>query len=287
VHGCGGPLLELVVDPSTDLIAGLPSAAGHNTAILSGSLELAGARIVKTELALPELGRCVKVPAEKEGKTTVHHGFYENSNCTFEDGFKLGPYEWESGPGAARSFTAAGKTVTLETATKTKVKCLESHGNGEWTGTKTASLGLSFTGCTLSTTKEACSSSGAPAGKIELPGVAGQLGFIRDVSEAGELHVSVGLDMSRSGSFIEAQCGGKSVAVSGSVIGVLPVDKMVPAFTDSLKQLAGKQEVERFEEQPTDTLTESIGGGTPENAGLATALKLTNGERLEVRGNTE
>jgi hypothetical protein len=287
VNGCGGPLLELVVDPSTDLVAGLPSASGKNTAILSGNLELAGARIVRTELALPEVGRCVKAPTAKEGKTIVHEGFYENTSCTFEDGFKLGPDEWESGPGASPGFTEESKAVTLETASKVKVKCLESHGSGEWTGVKTAKLGLSLTGCTLSSNKAACSSASAPSGEIELPGLSGQLGFIRDVSEAGELHVSVGLDLSRGGTFVEAECGGTKVAVSGSVIGTLPIDKMLGSFTNTFKQLAGKQEVEAFEEQSPDTLSATIGGGESQKAGLATSLKLINGEKLEIRGNTE
>jgi hypothetical protein len=287
VHGCGGFLLELLVDPATDLIAGLPSGAGHNAAVLSGNLEITGARITKVELALPELGRCVKVPAEKEGKVVVHHGFYESTNCTIENGFKTGLYEWEPGPGAAPAFTEEGKAVTLETAGKAKVRCLESHGSGEYTGTQTAKLGLSLTGCTLVSNKAECASAGSPSGQIDLTGVNGQLGFIRDTSEEGILHVSVGLDLSRSGSLVEAECGGQKVAVAGSVIGVMPVDKMGGAFSESFKQLAGKQEVGGFEERPADTLSGTLTGGATEAVGLATSLKLTNGEHLEIRANTE
>jgi hypothetical protein len=40
-EGCGGPQISSVLDPILDSILGLPSKAGHNTAILdAGTLEL-------------------------------------------------------------------------------------------------------------------------------------------------------------------------------------------------------------------------------------------------------
>jgi hypothetical protein len=41
--GCGGPIIELLLDPIINSKLGLPSAAGHNTAILNGTLEQSGA----------------------------------------------------------------------------------------------------------------------------------------------------------------------------------------------------------------------------------------------------
>src|SRR5205807_4919536 len=55
VNGCGG-VLSLLVDPSVDLSAGLPAAAGHNTAIMEGSIELADANTVREQAAAPEFG---------------------------------------------------------------------------------------------------------------------------------------------------------------------------------------------------------------------------------------
>ncbi len=46
-HGCGGKLFEGVVDEAVNKELGLPSAAGHNTAILNGKLEEAEAAAVK------------------------------------------------------------------------------------------------------------------------------------------------------------------------------------------------------------------------------------------------
>jgi hypothetical protein len=45
-EGCGG-IFSFLVDPAVDAELGLPSAAGHNTAILNGSQELAAATAVR------------------------------------------------------------------------------------------------------------------------------------------------------------------------------------------------------------------------------------------------
>jgi len=46
-HGCGGPLVEGIVDEAVNAELGLPSAAGHNTAILNGSLQSGEANAVR------------------------------------------------------------------------------------------------------------------------------------------------------------------------------------------------------------------------------------------------
>jgi hypothetical protein len=45
--GCGGFLVELVLDPVINSAAGLPAAAGHNTAILDNTLNVASAVAVR------------------------------------------------------------------------------------------------------------------------------------------------------------------------------------------------------------------------------------------------
>jgi hypothetical protein len=52
-HGCGG-LLELVENTLVDTVAGLPSAAGSNTAILEGSVQEAFPKFVKKAHVLPK-----------------------------------------------------------------------------------------------------------------------------------------------------------------------------------------------------------------------------------------
>ena len=67
--------------------------------------------VVKHELALPEIGRCEKVPPEKVEKTTVYHGLYNNAGCTFEVPQKLGKFEWQPGTGPGNKFTGESKAT--------------------------------------------------------------------------------------------------------------------------------------------------------------------------------
>jgi hypothetical protein len=44
--GCGGPIIELLIDPIVDLQVGLPAAAGHNAAVLVATTDVATAKAV-------------------------------------------------------------------------------------------------------------------------------------------------------------------------------------------------------------------------------------------------
>jgi hypothetical protein len=88
-----------------DLVVGLPAPAGENTAILDGKLEAAGARSVKADAALPEVGRCEKVIGEKVGKVTKFNGAYVDSGCIEEQVLHTGQFEWLPGPGSGKKFT--------------------------------------------------------------------------------------------------------------------------------------------------------------------------------------
>ena len=290
VNGCGP--VPLLVDPIVNLDAGLPAAAGNNTAILEGTLYSASARVVKAEALLPEIGRCTKVQPEKVGKEKVFHGHYEASDCVEENpqptGRQNGAYEWTPGPGPSSSFNVTLGKTTLESVGKTVIKCTAATGPGQYTGTKTASATLTFTGCQRADTKASCNSSGAGAGEIVTSPLEGELGLIKDVFEGETLNVSVGLDLKHSPTLLTADCGGSAVSISGSVIApVGAVDKMLSAFTLRYQATGGKQVPEGFEEKPNDTLSGSFGGGSPEQTGLTSTGKVSNGEKLEIRGATE
>jgi hypothetical protein len=292
-NGCGEPA-SLAADLAVNLEAGLPSAAGTNTAILNGSFYLVGVRRMESQLSLPEVGRCVHAKAEIVHRERFFHGLYKDSGCTEQVETKQGEFEWEPGTGANKAFAVEGKTVGLETTSKQKITCLETQGSGEYTGLKSSSLGMTLTGCTLGKAKEPCETSGG-GGAIVANGLSGTLGFIKDESthvegvSGGGVNAIVGWDISHGGSSLfTAQCGSHSVTVNGSVIApYASLDKMVLAYVLQFKQSAGKQLVQSFEEQPTDTLSATIDGGSSEAAGLATGLKFTNGERLEVKGIVE
>src|SRR5262249_16050964 len=198
------------------------------TAILNGAFFASGSQVVKHELALPEIGRCMKVVGEKVEKTTVYHGLYNDAGCTYETPQKVGKYEWTPGTGPRKKFTGEAKATSLETKAKTKIKCLESSSSGEYTGTKTATISGKLTGCELPT-KEQCQTSGSAPGEIKINALQGELGFIKDEPVLEGLNVSVGWLFKTGGSVLSAECGPSKIAVNvtGSVIGAIPSGKML------------------------------------------------------------
>jgi hypothetical protein len=288
-NGCAG-ILSLLVDPAVDLQVGLPAAAGRNTAILNGSLAAASASSVKADAVLPELGRCVKQEPEKQGKTVVFHGGYVDAGCIETTPLHNGKYEWFPGPGAGKRFTGTSGAASLETVGKAKLTCSGSASEGEYTGTKSATVEIKLKGCKLAATKEVCQSAGAAAGEIVGKGLQAQLGFVKDEVVGNELIVSVGWDLKHEPSIVSAECGNakQALVVTGSVIGPIgPIDKMVTANTLKFSATAGKQAPERFEGGPTDTLSVALGAQPAEQAGLTVTEKVTNEEKLEIKAEAE
>jgi hypothetical protein len=287
VNGCVEPL-SLVTDVAVDLATGLPSAAGSNTAILNGSLSAASVTAIQAQATLPEIGRCVKAPSEKVEKSTIYHGGYVASDCVEKNEGHFGKFEWLPGTGAGKKFSGESKAVTLETTGGAKVKCLGSTSKGEYTGTKSATLGLTLTGCTLA--GESCQTSPATPGQIATSPLEATLGFIKDVESGSEVISVVGWDLKSGSAVISGECGAgkQSLVVTGSVIGTISgADKMLSAYTLKFAETAGKQLPEAFEEEAKDTLSAAFGGAPAEQAGLKTAEKIKNEEKLEFKAQAE
>jgi hypothetical protein len=283
-NGCGG-LLALLIDPGVDLIAGLPAAAGHNTAVLNSTFENVSSALVKAQRELPQLGRCVKVEGVKEGKTTIYNGSFGNSGCTVPQGG--GKYEWTAGPGAKPAFTASSGATTLETTGGApKLSCSKAGASGSYTGAKTATATIVLSGCKLATTKVPCQSSGAAAGEIVTSPLAGSLGFVKDAFEGGQLQVSVGLDFKHSPTLLTAECeGGVKLSVAGSVIAPFrTIEKMTSSNGLAFSASAGKQVPEAFEEGATDTLSTAFGSQAAQESALRSKLALASEEPIEVKG---
>lgn len=273
-NGCGA--VPLLIDPLVDVAAGLPAAAGHNTAIMTGSVESVEASRLIAQAKLPALGRCVKVVQKETG------GF-ENSKCTTATGG--GKYEWIEGPPLNRRFSSKAGKTTLQGVAGAQVKCAGSAGTGEYTGAKTLTTSLTLTGCARTSTKQPCQSGGAASGEITSGALSGTLGFIQDQANATEIKASVGVDLSNGSSLLQAECGGVSepLVVTGSVIGKLSkIDSMSSSNSLKLTSTGGKQAPEQFEEGPTDTLVATFGSGA-EQAGLAATEKISNEESLEIK----
>jgi hypothetical protein len=286
-NGCAG-ILSLVVDPSVDLKAGLPAAAGHNTAIMNGMLEQADARIVKTEQEIPLFGRCTKVEGVKVGKTTVFSGKYSSSQCVTEavESLKPGKYEWAAGPGPNKKFTGTTEITKLETVGKAKITCSAGSSQGEYTGLKTIQTSYAFTGCENVGPKEACQSSGASPGEIRTTSLVGELGFIKDNLPLTPI---VGLDLkpASAGPLATFKCGAMEATVEGSVIGaVAAIDHMGATSTLKFKESVGKQGPEQFEELAKDTLSTTFGSGAGKNVeqtGLVSKTAINSEELIEIK----
>jgi len=286
VNGCAG-ILSLVVDPAVDLKAGLPAAAGTNTAIMNGSLEQTEARIVKTELEIPLFGRCTKVLGVKEGKTVIYGGKYSSPNCVTEavESLKPGKYEWSAGPGPKPTFTGTIGVTTLETVGKTKVVCTAGSSQGQYTGLKTETMSMSLTGCESAATP--CQSPSASPGEIRTSSLVGTVGFIKDTEPLKPL---VGFDYkpATSGAHVMTfSCGGLEETVDGSVIGSFPaINKTTTKFSLAFKAAKGIQSPEAFEEEPKNVLSTTLttGSGTSvEQSGLKNKAAIISEEPIEVK----
>jgi hypothetical protein len=282
--GCGG-LLSFLIDPAVDLVAGVPAAAGHNTAILNGTFENVSSTLVKDQREIPAFGRCVKLEGVKQGKEKIYSGSYADAGCL--NPAKGGAYEWTPGPGANPSFTAAAGASTLETVGGAALKCSHAVTAGKYTGVKTATATTTFTGCKLVSSKETCQSAGAAAGEIVTGPLEGSLGFITDTAQAeAVLNVSIGLRLTHAASLLTAECAsGAKITLSGSVIAPLgTIDKMAASATLAFNATAGKQAPEAFEEEPNSTLQATIGSGSPTQAGLTSKANIKNSELMEIKG---
>jgi hypothetical protein len=277
-NGCGGAA-SLLVDPLVNNSAGVPAAAGKNTAIQKGSLEQASVRHLLAQAALPEIGRCVPAAGLSGGFT--------DSKCLAGTQSGTGAkYEWRKGPGSAPKFSSKGTKTTLQSAGGGQVACAHSSLAGEYTGVKSLTATLTLTKCVLASTSQPCQSAGASSGEIVSGTLSGVLGFISDEAHGSEILASIGVDLSHAPSLIKAACGGakEELLVTGSAIGAISKpDKMSSKFTLSYSSSKGKQNPEQFEIGSPDTLSATLGSGA-EAAGLTTKQKLTNEETIEIKG---
>ena len=111
---------------------------------LSFLIALAALSVVASaaNAALPEAGRCVKV--------TAGTGTYSNASCTIvATTEKTKKYSWTpASAGEKLTFSGAGTETFLTTVGHSTIKCINANFAGEYTGPKTASVTISFQGCT-------------------------------------------------------------------------------------------------------------------------------------------
>jgi hypothetical protein len=229
---------------------------------------------------LPSLGRCVKASPPKTGEWIY-------ARCVGYAHGK-GAYNFLPGPGAQRKLTGQLGAITLETTGRAKITCASGTSSGEYTGSKTLTMTLALSGCERPSTHQPCQSVGSASHQIVTGALEGELGFITSGAK-----ISVGLDLEHEPALATFECattaapGKELINLTGSVIGpIKKIDSMVPGFTVTYKQAAGRQVPEAFEGGAKDTLVTSIVGGSSEQTGLSATLTITNEEALEIKAKT-
>lgn len=252
-----------------------------------GALVLSAVIAAAASAAVPELGKCVKVPSG---------GKFTNGACTTPaKTAKAGI--WEFVPAAKKGFKAAfvpntkGIAVTLETTSKFAVTCTGGGATGEYTGAKSSTETLKLTGCEAPSVHLKCRSLPTSAeGEITSEELEGELGFIVGIEKMKK----VGIDLKPKAPgkvFAKAECGmvpaPLHVTLEGSVIGaLLPINAMKEEFKLTFTQKGGKQSPEKFEIGAKDVLQATILLGTEKTeaeAGLAAKGPVKNEEALEIK----
>lgn len=202
------------------------------------------------------------------------------------------PQEWKQ-----NKFTSTSGAGTLETASAKKVTCESDTNSGAITGPKAGNVKVIFKGCKLSGTFPCKSPTAMNAGEILTSQLTMSLGFINDSTTPKEAGIALksavtGENIANIECEIVIEKGEKptieTVEVKGSVIGKItpnseetqsPSEK---TFTLQFKQSGGKQEVEKLEGKPKDTLESSLNKGIFEGAGEQTTDTLTTTEATKV-----
>ena len=156
--------------------------------------------------------------------------------------------------GPLRFHATSGRSeMIIEAAAATPdLACSDSQAAGELT--PTALLTIEYRGCGAGA--QDCASVGSGLGVVRTNPLTGALGYLKAPDEVGldlkpaEGEVMLGFGCPKPEK--EVSLAGR---VKGSVIGrVAPLNRMSTSFTVALEEVAGKQELERFEGGLSDTL---------------------------------
>jgi hypothetical protein len=225
------------------------------------------------EAGAPEFGRCLHAPP---GREDFRGGFGNEACTTVEIASNSSLYEWDPGD-IKGGFTASSTKVTLQAAvSKAKVTCTSAHASGA-IGAKpdlVQGVVMRFGGCVQSTKK--CTTAGHGEGEIETSPLEGRLGF--ENKEKKKVALAL-FPPGHSGPFLSYTCaGGSPTTISGTVLGLTLVSKMLTTTSLKFAQSEGKQKIQHFEGGETETLSNGLG----ESVGLTLTLTQTNEEPTEV-----
>jgi hypothetical protein len=220
----------------------------------------------------PEYGRCLHAPPGIED----FRGGFSKEGCLTVAQFNPSVYEWD--PGVANpGFTASSTKVILQAAvSKAKLTCTSAHEIGTIAAQPNLvqNVVMRFGGCVQAAKK--CTTAGHPEGEIETTALEGRLGF--ENKEKKKVALAL-YPLGHSGPFLTYTCvGGAPRTLSGGVLALVVVDKMVTSGSVKYAQLEGVQKIQHFEGGGNEVLTNDLG----EAVGLALTLTQVDEEPLEI-----
>lgn len=238
--------------------------------------------------ALPEAGRCVKVPTGS--------GIYRGGGCINKALPGKGTFEWAPASVTEKlKFSGSGAESILATVGHPTIKCVAANITGEYTGAKTATVEIEFQAC-INSLEQQCQSSQQNKSEIKTLPLEAELGFIRNEVIEGKKIVVVGLDLKATPpltNLVTYECGNvtESAQLEGSVIGkIAPINKMttVQKLVYFVKKSTGAQVPEKFESGLKDTLSTTFQTGL-ETTTAPTTLFIkeeigSNEVPIEIRG---
>jgi alpha-tubulin suppressor-like RCC1 family protein len=268
--------VSYTVDSNSTITAVAPAGTGTVNVTVTNKWGVSesqpGDRFTYVPVGAPEFGRCVAV--------AKGHGAYSNAAC--DAAHAGGSFEWLHGT-EKTGFTLAGAKSTLESVGKAKVTCASVSGSGSYNGPKAVEgVVLKFSGCVE--LKKQCSSTGAAAGEVVSKVLEGALVWQDKATKKVALDL---LAAGEAGPLAQFACGATPLAIQGSLLSPVGVDKM--QGSDKLKPVAAKgiQKPSEYElaggGKVADFLEVSVGAGGLEPAGLTIGgLALTSEESLEI-----
>jgi hypothetical protein len=196
--------------------------------------------------ALPEWGKCVKLPAEIKGKEhKAGTGKFANSNCT--EATTGGEYEFLKGTSGLPNTEFTNKMTTpeavLELSIGIQVRCTGQTATGHISGTKEVSdVEVAFTGCKAPALEFACETKIVNESSEEHPVTFKYIeGEINTRSLKGKTWIHLGQGHGKPGSRFVARTGRKARAVR---ILRLRIPRIHQFGADSVDLLSSRREIQ-------------------------------------------
>ncbi len=227
----------------------------------------------------PEIGRCELANSVKDGGLMDLLGQYANSSCT-SAAADDGKFQWQAG--AEAGFASSASSATFSMSRKPRIHCAGVSGTGEYTGTTSVIVQLTFTNCTSGAF--VCHGVAQPPGVIVSSLLKGEVGLLDDAE--GRVGMELSPTSASEPDFADFECP-LPVRLKGSIVGrVRTINNMSTTIRVHVGAKNGVQTYPGLEGHEPALLTLTAGSGEntrTETAALKMRLVDTSEEAVEIR----